>query len=425
MQLMVVLQSFTCVLLMRHTYGSDNWNAYINGIQEQISLPEVQEFSEKAGKIPIKRKRFACPDMKPSSEVPSSAHQIKPADVKIIAALGGSLIAGTGINATSNEEIFIEYRHLSWSIGGFGNFSDMITLPNIFKLFNPDIIGFSKDLTQKNKPTTVNITGFNFGASNTHSHDLPDQTRHLISTMKAYPDISFDNDWKLVTIFIGANDLCNYCHNKDLFSADSFISNVRESLDILYKELPRALINVVQIFWMEGLRHIKKRKESCLVLKKLCSCIIEPGENYAELNEVLEQSDLYQAKLEALIESGRYDDKENFAVLFQPFLKKARPPRDMKGNIDYSYYALDCFHFSIKGNEELAKALWNNMLQRHGEKVEVESFSEPIKMICPTTHHPYIYTRNNTHEPTTLASTTLNGSYLIILFLLILELEFL
>lgn len=32
------------------------------------------------------------------------------------------------------------------------------------------------------------------------------------------------------------------------------------------------------------------------------------------------------------------------------------------GKIDFSYFAPDCFHFTIKGHEELAKGLWNNMV---------------------------------------------------------------
>lgn len=32
------------------------------------------------------------------------------------------------------------------------------------------------------------------------------------------------------------------------------------------------------------------------------------------------------------------------------------------GTIDLSYFSADCFHFTVKGHEELAKGLWNNMV---------------------------------------------------------------
>ena len=39
--------------------------------------------------------KFTCPRLAPSSEVPTSVHRLRPADIKIVAALGDSLTAGT------------------------------------------------------------------------------------------------------------------------------------------------------------------------------------------------------------------------------------------------------------------------------------------------------------------------------------------
>ncbi|XP_029453579.1 phospholipase B1, membrane-associated-like isoform X2 [Rhinatrema bivittatum] len=249
--------------------------------------------------------------------------------------------------------MYIEYRHLSWSIGGYGNFSDIITLPNIFKLFNPDIIGFSTGETKIEKEAPLDKSGFNLAESGTKSDELPEQARQLITTLKDYPDISFYNDWKVVTIFIGAIDLCNFCHDKFRNSAESIVRNMKLTLDVLYKELPRAIINVVQMFWIQGIRDIDKESTSCVLLKTLCTCIIETEDNSLDFHELLEQNALLQ-----------------------------------KGNMDYSYFSMDCFHFSIKGHEELAKGLWNNMFQSEGEKVAVKTFSEPLKLICPSKDHP-------------------------------------
>lgn len=33
------------------------------------------------------------------------------------------------------------------------------------------------------------------------------------------------------------------------------------------------------------------------------------------------------------------------------------------GKIDMTFFTHDCFHFTIKGHEELAKGLWNNMVK--------------------------------------------------------------
>ena len=36
--------------------------------------------------------------------------------------------------------------------------------------------------------------------------------------------------------------------------------------------------------------------------------------------------------------------------------------REQNGKIDMTFFTHDCFHFTIKGHEELAKGLWNNMV---------------------------------------------------------------
>ena len=35
---------------------------------------------------------------------------------------------------------------------------------------------------------------------------------------------------------------------------------------------------------------------------------------------------------------------------------------EQSGKIDMTFFTHDCFHFTIKGHEELAKGLWNNMV---------------------------------------------------------------
>lgn len=108
----------------------------------------------------------------------------------------------------------------------------------------------------------------------------------------------------------------------------------------------------------------------------------------------------FQRRLEELLSSKRFF-KDDFAVVLQPFLKHADPPRlpvseknknqtitttcqqtrspfaeieppnqprnvlcppVQNGKIDMTFFTHDCFHFTIKGHEELAKGLWNNMV---------------------------------------------------------------
>ncbi|XP_044023118.1 phospholipase B1, membrane-associated-like [Siniperca chuatsi] len=335
---------------------------------------------------------FNCPDMSPSPTVPTSVEHVKAADVKVIAALGDSLTTAIGANGSTILSIPLEFRHVSWSIGGYGTYQNVITLANIFKLFNPKLLGPSPVMTFHGKPTTVNETGFNFAVTGHNTLNVSDQIRHMIDTFKSYPGLNFQEDWKLVTMLIGMNDICDYCKNKILFSPDSFIQHMTEALDTMMKEIPRTIVNVVQILPMKPLREVQRPTLGCQLQKTFCSCLVQPEENSTELKELVEVNYEFQRRLEKLLHSDRFF-KKDFAVVLQPYLENTGPPRLPDGTFDLSFFTADCFHFTVKGHEELAKGLWNNMFQPEGGKEMIKTFSEPIKLICPTKEHPYIYTR--------------------------------
>ncbi|XP_036449951.1 phospholipase B1, membrane-associated-like [Colossoma macropomum] len=330
--------------------------------------------------------------MSPSPTVPTSVERVKAADIKVIAALGDSLTTAIAANASNLLGVPFEYRHVSWSIGGHGTYQDVITLANIVKLFNPDVLGPAPVRTLHNYPTTLNETGFNLAVTGHNTVNFSEQARNLIDTFKTYPGLNFEEDWKLVTILIGMNDICDYCKDKTIFSPDSFIYYLTESLEMMMNEVPRMIVNVVQILTMKPLREVKKPNLGCILQKSFCSCLVLPDENSTELAELAEVNQQFQRKLEELLDSDHFF-KEDFAVVLQPYLTHAKPPRLANGTIDLSFFTPDCFHFTIKGHEELAKGLWNNMFQPADGKQMIDSFSDPVELICPSEEHPYIYTR--------------------------------
>lgn len=46
------------------------------------------------------------------------------------------------------------------------------------------------------------------------SRDMPGQAVELVERMKCDKKIDFENDWKMITMFVGGNDLCDYCEDK-------------------------------------------------------------------------------------------------------------------------------------------------------------------------------------------------------------------
>ncbi|KAG7219882.1 hypothetical protein INR49_018786 [Caranx melampygus] len=322
-----------CVFASCHVSGDT-----LNGEEEEEGIFNQDVF----GADFLQRERhplFHCPDMSPSPTVPTSVEHVKAADVKVIAALGDSLTTAIGANGSTILSIPFEFRQVSWSIGGYGTFQNVITLANIFKLFNPNLLGPSPVMTFHGRPTTVNETGFNFAV-----------TGH--NTLKS-TGLNFQEDWKVVTMLIGMNDICDYCKDKNLFSPNNFIQHMTEALDLMMNEIPRTIVNVVQILPMKPLR---------------------------------------ERRLEKLLHSDRFFRKD-FAVVLQPYLMNTAPPRLPNGKIDVSYFTADCFHFRVKGHEELAKGLWNNMFQPEGAKELIKTLQEPVKLICPSKEHPFIYTK--------------------------------
>ncbi|CAJ0926496.1 unnamed protein product [Ranitomeya imitator] len=124
------------------------------------------------------------------------------------------LQAAIGANATNILDLPTEFRQLSWSIGGYSNLSDTITLPNILKIFNPHLVGYGKRSTVSYRPAALEDAGLNLAVTGANTLLLPEQVRRLIATLQILPQINFQEDWKIVTIFIGSNDLCDYCNDK-------------------------------------------------------------------------------------------------------------------------------------------------------------------------------------------------------------------
>ncbi|KAK1894493.1 Phospholipase B1 membrane-associated [Dissostichus eleginoides] len=343
---------------------------------------------------------FICPDMTPSPSVPTSVEYVKAADVKLLVPMA--------LRFYPYLLNFATYLGASEDMGRI----KMSSHWPIFSNCSAPSLGPSPVRTFHGQPATVNETGFNFAVTGHNTLNISDQIRHMIDTFKSYPGLNFEEDWKVVTMLIGMNDICDYCKDKTLFSPDRFIHHMTEALDMMMKEIPRTIVNVVQIFPMKPLRDVQRPTLGCQLQKRFCSCLVQPEENSPELKELVEVNYEFQRRLEKLLHSERFF-KKDFAVVLQPYLEKAVPPTLPDGTIDLSFFTADCFHFTVKGHEELAKGLWNNMFQANGEKEKIKAFSEPIKLICPTKEHPYIYTR-----PRVVSSAPKHSSVALTMFLI-------
>lgn len=59
------------------------------------------------------------------------------------------------------------------------------------------------------------------------------------------------NDWKMVTVFFGANDLCSaQCYDKVAAAPSSHVAKLRRALDYLEDHLPRTFVNLIPVLGM-------------------------------------------------------------------------------------------------------------------------------------------------------------------------------
>ncbi len=97
-------------------------------------------------------------------------------------------------------------------------------------------------------------------------------------------------------------------------------------------------------------RSIKDLRNSSYIcqtlLREICPCAAFPTTEQAEtLYRYIRQ---YHQMLIKLIESQRYEGRDDFTVVIQPFMTKTKLPYKDNNTIDFSYFAPDCFHYSGK-----------------------------------------------------------------------------
>ncbi|KAH9629846.1 hypothetical protein HF086_011496 [Spodoptera exigua] len=113
--------------------------------QVQVRYPSRKSHVRRQRAIPPSVP-FPCEDAVSwgrSPQRPTSVHRLRPGDIDVVAAIGDSLVAGSGALEEFALGAFVEYRGVSWCAGGDATWREYLTLPNILKEFNPNIKGFS------------------------------------------------------------------------------------------------------------------------------------------------------------------------------------------------------------------------------------------------------------------------------------------
>jgi len=299
---------------------------------------------------------FPCPSAGLRSESrPTDARMLLPGDFDLVCGMGDSMTAGLGADAITPATMLVEYRGTSYSIGSK---SGVNTLPNSLRNLNPDLTGYAVG----SGSAESDQARLNVAKSGAVAADLLPQVDLLEAKINSYgyePDL-----WKHITIFIGGNDLCDSCNDLDKYSAANFEANIVAVLNKLKEKFHNVFVSLVS---PPDVTIMKDANDKYLGgLLPLCSLIRQYVCPCATVNST---SDLQKAYLDVLhnIQNLPDYDTESFYVTVQPFLENIQLPR-INGDVDMSYFAPDCFHWSRKSHSAAGLALWNNLMEARGAK---------------------------------------------------------
>ncbi|XP_071455676.1 phospholipase B1, membrane-associated-like [Hetaerina americana] len=333
-----------------------------------------------------------------SKTPPKSVHRLMPGDIDVVAAMGDSLTAGNGAFATTLPQLFLNDRGISWAIGGQDTWRSYLTLPNILKEFNPRLTGYSLGKAYSYSKTAR----LNVAVAGAIDDDLLYQAQILVKRMRSDPNIDMENHWKVITILIGGNDICIFlCSDPVRHGSEMHLKQIRDTLDYLQQNVPRALVNFVLLPDIMSLGKMRNKPQMCQLMHSLeCPCLF--GANADSKRALVKQGiDGYRRVERELIASGRYDTRDDFTVVLQEYTEVA-VPEDMKdkdglASMDLGLFSVDCFHLSQRGNAYAANALWNNMLEPVGSKSK--HWTPEFKTVrCPAKDAPYFFTNKNSKE---------------------------
>jgi len=289
----------------------------------------------------------------------------------------------------------LEFRGDVFSGGGN---KGAVTIPNFIKFYNPsvegaamgvslplDVVKWQGHLVQ---PWYPDITHLNAGQSMAKVDDVPAQIDYLTDQLKTtYKNkIDFQKDWKLLTIFIGANDICPSCSRNGgdpVKNGDYYEGYIRKVLNQIYTNIPRVFVNLLPVLKIAQVYDIAHTSPYCLLMwdsfcKGECGCMTD--KSTIEKRKIMDATaDEFTKRM--YIIAKEWDDKRltNFTVKVQPFLTNLTIPLDM-GLLFLSQ--LDCFHPSTLANQAFAVGLWNNMLSPPNKKSRtIPVFG--LEIMCP------------------------------------------
>ncbi|ORY97716.1 hypothetical protein BCR43DRAFT_437435 [Syncephalastrum racemosum] len=312
---------------------------------------------------------IGCPRLTPRDARPTSVRDLRPDDIRVVMGLGDSVMTGFGAKGIQNGRYISgntleEARGVSFAMGGDVG---AITLPNIIHYYAPKLYGASVGeqffticfgdqfcpLGQY-KPEIDQLNAAQSGARslNLQGHEMD----YLLKQLEQAYDKNLiqPDDWKLLTIFIGSNDICHACTTPTSLPIP-FTANIHATIERIRTSVRNVLVQIVGLLRVDEIftqtqaypEYCQPFPRTSFVLHNYeCTCA------HTEANRTLIASLVpqYNIALKALAQA--YTTNDSFAVIYQPLQPDILSfPIDAISNVD-------CFHPSEIAHAWFAKELW-------------------------------------------------------------------
>jgi phospholipase B1 len=270
-----------------------------------------------------------CPSFSRPAEPCTSVWNMQPSQVDVVLALGDSITAAFG--AKGRRGGFHESRGLSWSIGGD---EGATTLPNFIKQHNPNLTGYSLGSRETSlcwgpvcrdvhRQRHDHLNGALSGS--TIRNVWLDQLDYLEDQMITM-GIN-EESWKVLTLFVGANDLCICCKLPRRMAATEYSNTFRRVLEEIRDRFPRTLVSVVEMFNVSAIYRATENKAYCKDVHRLifleCDCAFKGSESasepYRQLMDELAQE--YNKEMRNVIRDLSKVKNDTFAIALHTFTR--------------------------------------------------------------------------------------------------------
>ncbi|KAI8968248.1 hypothetical protein BDF20DRAFT_908042 [Mycotypha africana] len=279
---------------------------------------------------------IGCPFLTPRAAPATSVHDLRPDDIRIVAGIGDSVMAAFAAKGLEERSFFniknlYENRGISFPMGGD---PDTYTLPNIINYYSHDLLGSSKGdhlITicfgnqicppGQYRPKIDVLNAAQSGARSVNlNHEidyLEDQLNDMYEKGTAKP-----TDWKLLTFFIGSNDICHSCTEPTSLPTP-FAANVLAAIERIRATMTNILIQVIGLMRVHDIvLATSNYTDYCTPIPMSdfighdheCEC------SHSEYNRTI-MSDMfpkYNDALQNIVKQYQVTKDPNFAVVFQP-----------------------------------------------------------------------------------------------------------